>query len=75
MAVNPAEKPQPSFSSNEKDVEICTTKDGNIQSSTEIADQDEDYPDGGLRAWLIVLGVCIALKYVGVYLLMPIPLL
>lgn len=55
MAPSVIEKAQLSFSFNDKDID--TTKIDDPQSESEIVDHD-DYPDGGLRAWLIVLGVC-----------------
>ncbi|KXN87188.1 ATP-dependent RNA helicase eIF4A [Leucoagaricus sp. SymC.cos] len=48
-----SEKAQPSFRSHEKDAE--TIKGDDSQDNATICDHD-DYPDGGLRAWLIVLG-------------------
>lgn len=30
-----------------------------ISPDAEVKDKDIDFPDGGLRAWLVVAGVCI----------------
>ncbi len=48
--------PHPSYSSDEKDIDLDATRNESALPGTEITDHD-DYPDGGLRAWLIVLGV------------------
>jgi len=42
-----------SRNSRKKDVEVA-----DLDGQPDIIDHD-DYPDGGLKAWLVVLGVCV----------------
>lgn len=62
MTVNAAKKAQSSLTSKEGDIDVCTIQDKNIPPGTGITDQDDNYPDGGLRAWLVLFGVCTTLN-------------